>query len=315
MVRLVPIEDNAQRLVYRIGVASMLCHLSVCTLMIAIIACSLTLVLRHYIGIFAFILIALPGLLIVICGFFGCANARSFLFAFDRSRGVFEASAGGVSLARPLSDIRLVHIEREHGVGGLFGGESPGFAVTLLFSDERRCRLEGGISMTGTGRGPQHMQAAAERIRDFLALPQTNVPVLNIARRSKEESPEEQAQAEGGLARWLSCQGIAPRLEPPLRHYDWAESPAGPVRLPGMNGLLAMRLSQGPVSAGFSLDPGLGPVVMGRPQPQPTLRAIQVTVPEGMAGQTMAVMAPDGTQMSVAVPADMRPGEALTIQY
>jgi len=343
-VQLKLVEDTDQRLVYKMGALAMLCHMSLCTLIAAVVSFSLTLFLRHYIGIFAFVFVAFPGLVLVTCGFFGCANARQFTFSFDRTEGgaagSFVAAAGGARVCRSLSEIRLIHIERESGSGGLFGGEAPSFAAAVLFADGHRCRLEGGVSITGSGRGPDHLQAAAEKIRAFLNLPQQNIPLLSINRAAKEQqSAADAAQAEAGLSRWLACQGIAPRLEPPLANYEWVEPPLGPVRLPAAFGLLGSLplggLGGGGVIAGqalgpaqgggprwarppgMSLDPGLGPVVMGRPQPQaqPQPRAIQVVVPEGMVGQVMTVMAPDGAQITVTVPADMRPGDPMTIQY
>jgi len=56
------------------------------------------------------------------------------------------------------------------------------------------------------------------------------------------------------------------------------------------------------------------PTVVGRVH-QPVARSMQVEVPQGMAGQSLAVMAPDGNQVVVTVPTNMRPGEVMTVQY
>merc|ERR1719323_2567050 len=113
MVKLQRTEDSEQRLVFQMGALAMLCHMSLCTLIAAVVSISLTLFLRHYIGIFAFVFVTLPGLICVICGVFGCGNARQFTFTFDRMQGNFVAVAGGASLVRSLNEVRLVYIERE----------------------------------------------------------------------------------------------------------------------------------------------------------------------------------------------------------
>jgi len=330
MVRLELVEENESTLVYKMGVWATLCHMSLCTLIVAVVSISLTMFLRHYLGIFAFVLIAMPGLCCVICGFFGCANARQFKFTFDKTQGSFCALAGGARIVKALNEIRLIYIERECSGGGAFGGDAPSFAATVLFSDGQRCRLEGGVSITGAGgKGPEHLQVEADRIRQFLNLPQTNLPLLNVSRASKDERPADPQQGEVWLSRWLACQGIIPRLEPPLTNFDWVEPPEGPVRLPGgqyagMEMGMGMQGGGGMVGAqqqrwARPIDPGLGPVVMGRPQPQmsqpPVVRQIQVVVPQGAVGTTMVVMAPDGSQLSVPVPSDMQPGQTMAVQY
>mmetsp|Transcript_16018 Transcript_16018/g.55678 ORF Transcript_16018/g.55678 Transcript_16018/m.55678 type:complete len:309 (-) Transcript_16018:122-1048(-) len=308
MVQLKVVEESEHRLVFRIGAWAMLCHMSLCSLVAAVVSFSLTLFLRRYIGIFAIVFVGAPGLIMVICGFFGCANARQFTFAFDMQQGDFVARAGSTQLVRSLSEIQLVHIERECNVGGLFGNDAPSFAATLLFSDGHRCRLEAGVSVTGSGRGPDHVQ--------------------------EDQSTQGSTQVEGNISRWVACQGIAPRLETPLLQYEWVEVPEGPVRLPGaaygsaymdVEGLSAYpgvtTGGSAPLPGGprWSSPParrsGHGPVVMGRPQVVPLQRAMQIVVPEGVAGQVITVTAPDGAQVTVTVPADITPGEAMTIQY
>lgn len=335
MVNLSLVESTDDRLVFKAGACAMLFQVASCTGITAVVAVSLTLFLRRYIGVFAFVFVAFPGFIVVLCGFLGCANARQFIFTFDKSLpgGPFTAQAGSVQLSRPMSDICLVHIERECGSGSFMGNEAPAFAVAVLFTDGSRCRLEGGVSSTGSGRGPEHLQKAAAHIRAFLLLPQQNTPVLNVSRASKDEvSPADMQQAEAGLSRWLACQGIAPRWEPALIHYDWIEPPVGRVRLPGVGPAFQS------VAAGVSAYPGvvdpfsrgggrwgtptrivdgggLGGVVMGRPAQPQRQTAVQVTIPEGMPGQVMIVRAPDGSQITVTVPADMQAGEVMMVQY
>lgn len=320
MVKLDLVEETEQRLVFRMGACALLRDMTLCTLIAAVASVSLTLFLRSLVGIFAFVFIAFPGLICVICGFFGCANARQFTFIFDRPQGNFVASAGGASVVRRLQDVRLVYIERECSSGGIFGGgDAPSFAAALLFADGHRCRLEGGVSITGSGKGPEHLQEQVEKIRSFVGLPQHNLPLLSV-NNAVHDRGADPAQAEA-LSRWLSCQGISPRLEPPLLHYEWVEPPEGPVRLPGgrsgpsMGGPGGGGMPGQPWASPPHLDPSLGPVVIGRPQHSPQPRHIQVVIPEGTVGQSMVVMAPDGSQVTVAVPADMRPGQTMTIQY
>merc|ERR1712137_813259 len=168
-------------------------QMTLCIFIAAAVAASLTLFLRHHIGIFAYILVALPGLFCVVCGFFGCANARSFTFFFDRTRGEFVAKAGSATLIRPFNHILLVSIERELGSGGAFSGDgAPTYAVALLFTDQTRFRLEAGVAVTGSGRGPDSLHQQAEKIRTFLQLPQLAVPVLNVSRKVEEKESEEE---------------------------------------------------------------------------------------------------------------------------
>lgn len=314
------IEEAEQLLIFRVGALAMLLHMMLCTTISAVVSASLTVFLCHFIGLFAFVFAAAPGVALVICGVFGCANARSFTFTFDRLQGTFTAIAGTALVTRRLNEVRLVHIEREGASGGLLGGDSPTFAVALLFADGRRCRLDGGVPATGSGRGPEHMEVAAQKIRSFLGIPQLNIPLLNVTLASKEERRLDAEQAEAGLMRWLSCKGMAPRLEPPLMRYDWVDPPEGPVRLPFGGRLRPLGVGPGPRWArapGAVLDPALGPLVVGRPaQPRPVqTRFAQVVVPEGAPGQHLTVMTPDGAQATVLVPDDMQPGQPLTIQY
>lgn len=335
MVQLKVVEDTEHRLVFRIGAWAMLWRTSLCALVAAVVSFSMTLFLRRYIGIFAIVFVGAPGLIMVICGFFGCANARQFTFAFDMQQGHFVARAGSAQLVRSLSEIQLVHIERECNFGGLFGNDAPSFAATLLFSDGHRCRLEAGVPVTGSSKAPDHMQVSAEKIRLFLNLPQTNTPLLSVSRSTKEDQRRQgSAHVEGNISRWVACQGIAPRLETPLLQYEWVEVPEGPVRLPGaaygsaymdVEGLPAYPgvttggsapLPGGPRWSSPPARPsGHGPVVMGRPQVVPLQRAMQIVVPKGMAGQVITVTAPDGAQVTVTVPADITPGEAIQIKY
>mmetsp|Transcript_15580 Transcript_15580/g.28645 ORF Transcript_15580/g.28645 Transcript_15580/m.28645 type:complete len:280 (-) Transcript_15580:54-893(-) len=277
--------------------------------------------------------IALPGLLCVVCGFFGCANARQFTFLFDRSMGDFVASAGNSQLTQPIHRICLIYIERECDHGGLFGGGAPSFSAVLLLVDGMRIRLEGGVSMTGTGLGPDHLHEQAEKIRCFLDLSQTNIPVLEMTKEAEPTETSDQRQANQRLHRWLSCAGIEPRLEPPLHQYNWLDS--GPIgcTLPppafrisrGHSAILAVR---GPVARVQAPVRGLVPsqypshvggtaVVMGRPagSTAPAPRYLDFVVPEGSMGQNITVRTPDGTHLALTVPADARPGQSLKLQY
>lgn len=318
MTKLQLIEDTQERLIYKMSAWSMMGQMTLCIFISAAVAASLTLFLRHHIGILAYILIALPGLFCVVCGFFGCANARSFTFYFDRTRGEFVAKAGSATLVRPFGQILLVHIERELGSGGAFSGDgAPTFAVALLFNDNTRFRLEAGVSITGSGRGPDALHEQAEKMRAFLQLPQMGVPVLNVSRKIEETESEEEKDA--WLSRWLSCQGLAPRPSPPLCEYDWLEPPQGIMLPPPRQRPPGMPPSYGgPQVPMYSPQQfGGSPTVVGRvmQQPQPQPRAVQVVIPDGMPGQNMTVMTPDGTQLMIQVPADMRAGQAMTVQY
>jgi len=228
------IHDDDQQLTLRVGALGMLCHVSLCTFISAVVAISMTLFLRRYIGVFAFVFVAFPGLLVVICGCFACGNARHFTFDFDKSQGKLIVSAGKQTLAKGLNEICLVHVERDSTGGGFFGSDAPVLAVALLFTDGQRLRLEGGVSSTGHGKGPEALQAIAQKVIDFLHLPQLNLPLLSLTKAAKDEEDRFVAQqaGDGGLARWLACQGIGPRLEPPLPQYIWVEPPQGNVRFP-----------------------------------------------------------------------------------
>lgn len=340
MVTFKTLEDSADRLALRISASALLCHLSMCTSAAAIVAASMTLFLRHYIGVFVYFCVALPGIVIVICGLFGCANARNFTFSFDRTQGCFTASAGGTDLFRLLSDIRLVHVERDCGGGGFWTSDVCSYAVALLFSDGRRCRLEGGVSASGSGKGPDNLYEAAQTIKRFVNLPQTNIPLLNVGRIMKDEQDHamDSAHAEAGLSRWMACQGIVPRFELPISNFDWVEYPEGAVRLPGL--YTGTNLVHCTVPETVVLGPAIavpcagmrsgrsnsafnaqdtGAVVMGRPgssqpvAPQP--RQLQVSVPEGTAGTDIVAVGPDGTHITVRIPADAQVGETIRVQY
>jgi len=205
----------------------MILQMTLFTIIAFLVATALTFFFRRFFGILAYMFIALPGLLCVVCGFFGCANARQFTFLFDRSMGDFVASAGNSQLTQPIHRICLIYIERECDHGGLFGGGAPSFSAVLLLVDGMRIRLEGGVSMTGTGLGPDHLHEQAEKIRCFLDLSQTNIPVLEMTKEAEPTETSDQRQANQRLHRWLSCAGIEPRLEPPLHQYNWLDS--GPI--------------------------------------------------------------------------------------
>jgi len=320
------VEETSERLVFKSSGLTLLVHMSLLTFMAAAVTVSLTFFLHRYLGLVAVVFITLPGTLCVFCGFFGCANARTFIFSFDHTQGQFTASAGGVSLSRSLREVRLVYIERESSGNGLFSGEAPNYGLALLFPDGQRFRLESGISATGSGRGPEDLQAAGEKIRVFLNLSQINLPLLDISAAMKEDSRENRVQSEdrGSLSRWMACQGMSPHYEPPLSRYDWVDAPVGVADLPapvgmlgsaGLAAALSERWATSSLSAaGVSFHPGLGPVVVGRPQPSGQ-RQIQVAVPEGSPGQAITVTAPDGSQVTAMVPVDMRPGETMILQY
>lgn len=302
------LEDTSTRLVFRMGVLAMLGHLTFYILIVTGVSLSLTLFLRNYLGIFAYIFIAGPGIFAVLCGFVGCGNARPFVFTFDRSRQIFAASSGDAIIERELCHIVLVHLERECGTGGYTSNSAPTFSIALLFDDGWRFRLEGGVTTSGNGRGPDKLHEQAEKIRCFLALPQQGIPVLDITRVAEEKIGNE--EAEYWMRRWVSCKGIAPRFSAPVAEHDWVEPPVGVVLPLGMRmgGTQVQRLA--PMGATVT--------VVGRvhePPPEPH-RVINVEIPLGsVPGQELIVASPDGRHVAVRVPPHMRPGEVMTIQY
>ncbi|CAE8630232.1 unnamed protein product [Polarella glacialis] len=335
MARLKFVEETADCLVFKMGALAMIGQMALCILSSAIISAALSFVLRLYIGFLAFILCGGPGLIGVVCGFFGCANAREFVFTFDRRQGEFRAVAGRAQLVRPLSQITAVIIEQENDSRGSFGGENPpSFSLTLIFADGARFRCEAGVPVSGS---PDSLRAPADQIRSFLRLPQANVPLLNVTRAAKEETEEEEHVAQAFLSRWVACEGLAPRMEPQLHEYDWIEPPIGvvPPMLPrpdrrgrGHPAGVEVRsfepctLSrQAAVERGIRANSnGATPIVVGRvfrtPPPIPQPRSLQVVLPEGVqAGQQINVMAPDGSQLQLTVPSGLRPGDMMTVQY
>lgn len=324
------LEENDQRLVLRVSAVQMIGHLGLCIFIFATVSASLTLFLQVYLGYLAYLLVALPGLIAVICGFVGCANARQFIFTFDRGVGEFSAQAGREVLRKPLREVVLVHIEKECNYGVGFGGDAPpGFAPALLFSDGCRYRLEGGVSVSGTGRGPDWVHSQTDKIRQFLRLPQCSVPILNVTRASKDEDVDD-VEAHSRLLKWLSCQGLVPRISPPVSQYEWVEPPEGPVLLPPPGGERGLAGGLRPIPVGnpaaaaaiataltpqYQMQQGATPVVVGRVyRPQQT-RRLEVVIPEGSTGQTLTVETPDGTQVQVTVPLTSLPGQTLTVAY
>lgn len=333
MGRLQPVEETHDRLAFRVSALPMILQMTLFTLIAFLVATALTFFFRRFVGILAYVLIAFPGLLCVICGFFGCANARQFTFLFDRNSGNFVASAGNSQLTQPLHRICLIYIERECDNGGLFGGGQPSFSSVLLFVDGMRIRLDGGVSVLGTGRGPEQLHEQAERIRRFLDLSQTNIPVMEVTKEAEPMESGDQRQANQRLHRWLSCAGIEPRLEPPLHQYNWLDGgPLGctlpPLAFRSSRGHSAMIAVGGPVARVQAPVRGLVPnqypsstsgsaVVMGRPagSTAPAPRFLDFIVPEGSMGQNITVRTPDGTHLALTVPADARPGQSLKLQY
>lgn len=327
------VEESDQRLVLRVGAAQMLGHLGLCIFIFAAISASLTMFLQVYIGYLAYLLVSLPGLTAVVCGFVGCANARQFTFTFDRGTGEFVAQAGRETLRKPLHEVVLVHIEKECNYGvGLGSDAPPGFAPALLFSNGCRFRLEGGVSVSGSGRGPEWLHTQADMIRQFLLLPQRSVPILNVSRASKDEEFDE-LEAHSRLFKWLSCQGLAPRLSPAVAQYDWVEPPEGPILLPSAGPVGGRGQNVGPywqqpignaaaaaaiaaaMTPQYQMQHGATPLVVGRVHRPQQTRMLEVVVPEGTIGQTLTVRTPDGTQVQVTVPMTSVPGQTLTVQY
>eukprot|EP00928_Gymnodinium_smaydae_P094510 TRINITY_DN7946_c0_g1_i3.p1 TRINITY_DN7946_c0_g1~~TRINITY_DN7946_c0_g1_i3.p1 ORF type:complete len:135 (+),score=12.88 TRINITY_DN7946_c0_g1_i3:393-797(+) len=132
-----------------------------------------------------------------------------------------------------------------------------------------------------------------------------------------------EAEAEASLTRWVTCQGLEPRYSPPLYEYRWIEAPRGAVMLPVPRPAPPQgsgHAGGAPAAAHLHMfaSPQLGhtPTVVGRAMthPQP-LRQLQVVIPQGFRGDSLTVQAPDGTHVSVQVPSDLTPGEAITVQY
>lgn len=336
MAALVLKEESAERLSYRVSAMAMIRHMALLIFAVVVITLSLCLFLRVYIGVLAFVLVGIPGLIGVVCGCMGCANARPFTFTFDLARDELVAEAGSARLEQSLRQVMLVYVERECSTGGTFSGESaPSYAVSLMFVDGRRLRLEGGTSATGSGRGPDNLHAHAAKIRDFLRLPQEGVPVLDVTNAAKDKMEEGEAQA--WLLRLVSCQGLAPRMLPGLYEYVWVEAPQcvtlpQPVPRPGGLGR-PMYVQQRPAPMGGGYAAGAGeapggafvarrqnhwgntPTVVGRVYEPPT-RAMQLLVPPGAtAGTSITAVAPDGTQVVFEIPPGILPGHTLTVQY
>eukprot|EP00931_Biecheleriopsis_adriatica_P105568 TRINITY_DN80137_c0_g1_i1.p1 TRINITY_DN80137_c0_g1~~TRINITY_DN80137_c0_g1_i1.p1 ORF type:complete len:327 (+),score=39.49 TRINITY_DN80137_c0_g1_i1:46-1026(+) len=316
------VEESPERIVLKMSALHFLGQMALCIFFLLAICTSLTFVLRHYFGVMAFVLVTIPGVICVACGFIGCANAREFTFTFDREQNEFTAAAGRARFVRAFRDVLLVHIEQEIGSGGVLGSEAPAYALTLFFSDGTRFRLEAGISISGRGPVPTFLEEYGEKLRHFLRLPQQTVPLLNIHKNS-EEKPSDQ-ETEACLSNWLSCQGLAPRASPALYEYDWVEPPVGVVLPPprprplGFQSYSQQSYQQAyiqPAANRRSQFGDAGPVVVGRPVGQPQTLTAQIVVPEGASGQTITVMTPDGTQLNVTVPSDMRPGETMSVQY
>jgi hypothetical protein len=341
MPRLNLVENTPDKLSFKMGALAFIGQVSFASFIAVVVAAALTLFVRRWIGNFlAFTFIACPGIACGICGVFGCFNARSFYFTFDRQRGEFSAVAGSARISVALSHIVLVYLEREcDASGGSFGTNSPpSFSVTLLLSDGHRFHLEGGVPVTGSDRGPPELHSHCELIREFLYLPsQSQVPLLELTKASKPE-PVNDAQARERLSRWLSCAGIAPKWESPLYEYNWLDAPQG-VQLPRPAsrpfGQGVTHVMQAPIQTQMTGDrwgnrvagvpvgnprsnPGSGQIVMGRVagtvQPQQP-RQVEVVVPAGMQGQLMQVRTPDGAQLQVTVPDDAVSGQAITLQY
>jgi len=315
MPQLKMVEETEDRLVFRMSAFYMLGQMSLCTCIVAAVAVSGTLFLRHYIGIFAFTFVALPGVIGVICGFFGCANSRAFVFTFDRTAGDFAATSGGAKLSRPLREVLLVYVERELNAG-MMGDSQPSFALALLFTDSHRYRLEGGVSIAGHGHGPNWLHEQAEKIKQFLRLPQEGVPVLNLPRAARDDERLSDREKDVWLSRWLGCRGLAPKISPPLYEYEWVEPPRNvllpppPLRPAGQRPG-AFGTTQTPM---YAPDQRVAPIVVGRVyNPQP--RTMQVQVPPGLAGGQMAAMSPDGVDVMLTVPDNMAAGGVLTVQY
>jgi len=358
MVQLKQVEDTAERLVFRVGSLQLIGHMGLLTFIALTVTAALTLFTIRWIGLFltcAFV--TLPGVLCAACGIWGAFNARSFTFTFNHASQEFKAVAGTSELTVPLSRIVLVYIERELDSGGgvFLLRSAPTYSLTLLLEDGQRCHLEGGMTATGTERGPPELHQYGIKIQEFLQFPQNRVAILELTRDANPVSSESSEEGQKRLSRWLSCAGIAPRLEPPLYEYPWLEAPEGAVlprppprtlsqmgahgpgygqglfshsvrgHIQASGGLqdrwassVGVPVANGPVVMGRAPatgHAGPAPVVMGRVPGQLQARFLQVVVPEGMPGQNMTVMTPDGTQLAITVPRDAIVGQPITLQY
>jgi len=342
------VEDDDERLVLSMSALPMIGHMSLLTFIAVVVTAALTMFTRRWIGIFlSCVFIVMPGTLCAICGIWGCLNARSFTFTFDRTRSEFIVVAGTAQLSVPLSQILLVYIERECDAGGgMFNGNSaPTFSATLLLVDGQRCHLEGGVAVTGSGMGPPDLHASCLKINEFLRLPQTRLPILELTKAAKPEPDTNDSQSQERMSRWISCAGISPKLEPPLHEYPWLEAPEG-VILPrsaarpigrsssqvggypapgqtqvnpnGMHSPMPMTASRDCWDRSFrqvGAQQANGSVVVGRVAGQPQPRFLEVVVPEGTQGQSLTVMTPDGVQLAITVPPDAQSGQPITLQY
>lgn len=354
MVKLQEVEETDEQLVFRMSALPMIGHMGLMMFTAAILTVSLTLFARRWIGLFfSFAFITMPGTVCTLCALWGVFNARTFTFAFRRATAEFSAVAGNAELQIPFSQITLLYVERDcdSGGSGLFGGGSaPTFAATLLLIDGQRFHLEGGVAITGSGMGPPELHASCSKIREFLRLSEGPLPILEMTKAAKPEPDANDHAAHDRLSRWLSCHGICPKLEPALYEHNWLVPPAGvsvpgpairplgghgeygrqvslsamqrqasygqPQSSPGQRNSRNSWEGQRPtrqVSSGTPMADG--PVVMGRVAGAPQPRFLEVVVPEGMQGQNMVVMTPDGLQLSVTVPAEAVSGEPIRLQY
>eukprot|EP00927_Polykrikos_kofoidii_P024652 TRINITY_DN22376_c0_g1_i2.p1 TRINITY_DN22376_c0_g1~~TRINITY_DN22376_c0_g1_i2.p1 ORF type:complete len:333 (-),score=50.42 TRINITY_DN22376_c0_g1_i2:63-1061(-) len=230
MSRLELVEETRDQLVLRMGVLPMLGQFGFCIFSVAVSSFSVTIFLKKYLGPIIYVLVGVPGLACIVCGCIGCLNARKFTFVFDRLGGQFTAIAGSATLSRPLSQVVVVHVERELSSSAPASGASvvggPNtFAAALLFADGQRCRLEGGASVSSTGPlPPPHLQAEADRIRGFLGLPQPRVALLDVTRHTAERKMDER-QAHVWLNNYMACRALEPQLEAPIIDYDWVDPP------------------------------------------------------------------------------------------
>eukprot|EP00929_Paragymnodinium_shiwhaense_P100474 TRINITY_DN62805_c0_g1_i1.p1 TRINITY_DN62805_c0_g1~~TRINITY_DN62805_c0_g1_i1.p1 ORF type:complete len:368 (-),score=82.81 TRINITY_DN62805_c0_g1_i1:226-1329(-) len=367
MSKLKQTEDTSHRIAFQMGTLGMISQFAFCIFAVGIASVSLVLFLRRYLGMLTYVLVGFPGVVGVVFGCIGMMNARTVTFVFDRQAGNFTASAEGASqsLSRPLSQILLVYIERERPSNE---GIRFVFAVCLLFCDGYRFRLEGGSSVTGSEQmAPEHLLRQAESIRDFLRLPQLNMPLLDVTRLNLQRKMD-QDQANQWMSKYMACRLLEPVLEVPVPEYDWVVPPDGVEELPRArvlslgsvrgNDVQAVFVQSAPLvrhsqvqaapgrlpsaQAVFLGDlerSGGGDVVIGRPvgtmAPQPARqpgarpqvqqatavhavpqpRQLNICIQEGQVGQTIRVIAPDGSEVSARVPPDMHPGQTMAIQY
>lgn len=326
----------------------------------AIVTAGLCIFLDNYLGILAYIFFGVPGMLCVMIGLIGVFNARSHTFLFDRTVGQFKASAGQAALMKRLAEIRVVMVERRLGSttpGGMdsLGGGPNTFAVSLLFEDSRRCRLEGGVASSSHETGPPpDLVANAELIMNFLGLPQSQVAVLDVTRAMKALEQDEQHSSQV-VSRFFACKAEAPQLEPIIYDYEWVvppdcplprqpPPPAGtrPSQIGHMQVVAVGPLGRGPMGDPYG-DPRYGdprygdpygaamvrgpgpaagstPIVMGQPlrqQPAPTpQRQMQVMVPANASpGQVITAQAPTGETVQVTLPQGAQPGGTITLAY